>query len=57
MADVIMGSPRVALNESDVSIHDGDAALRLGFRGSAVAGVVHLDCFVPPLLEIGRAHV
>lgn len=51
MSTIIMGEPRVALNESDVSIHDGDAALRLGFRGSAVAGVVHLDCFVPPLLE------
>lgn len=51
MSEVIMGVPRVALNESDASIHDADAALRLGFRGSAVAGVVHLDCFVPPLLE------
>ena len=51
MSAVIMGAPRVALNESDASIHDGAEALRLGFRGSAVAGVVHLDCFVPPLLE------
>ena len=51
MSGVIMGAPQIALNESDASIHDSDAALRLGFRGSAVAGVVHLDCFVPPLLE------
>lgn len=51
MGDVIMGAPRVALNESDASIHDAGEALRLGFRGSAVAGVVHLDCFVPPLLD------
>lgn len=51
MSTVIMGEPRVALNESDASIHDADEALRLGFRGSAGAGVVHLDCFVPPLLE------
>jgi len=51
VTDIIMGAPRLALNESDASIHDAKEALRLGFRGSAVAGTVHLDCFVPPLLE------
>ncbi len=50
--DAVVGSPRVALNLSTSSIHDADRARRLGFRGSAVAGTSHLDCFVPPLLEV-----
>lgn len=50
--EVVLGSPRVALNLSTSSIHDADQARRLGFRGSAVAGTTHLDCFVPPLLEV-----
>jgi acyl dehydratase len=47
----IVGPPRVALNQSAASIHDDDAAKRLGFRGSAVAGSVHLDVFAPLLVE------
>jgi acyl dehydratase len=50
--EVVLGSPRVALNLSTSSIHDADQARRLGFRGSAVAGTSHLDCFVPPLLDV-----
>jgi acyl dehydratase len=48
----VLGTPRVALNLSTSSIHDADRARRLGFRGSAVAGTTHLDCFVPPLLDV-----
>jgi acyl dehydratase len=47
----LVGPPRVALNQSAASIHDDDAAKRLGFRGSAVAGSVHLDVFAPLLVE------
>ena len=46
-----VGAPRVALNHSDVSIHDPEEAKRLGFRGSAVGGSIHLDMFAPLLLE------
>ena len=47
----LVGPPRVALNQSAASIHDDAAAKRLGFRGSAVAGSVHLDVFAPLLVE------
>ena len=47
----LVGPPRVALNQSVASIHDDEAAKRLGFRGSAVAGSVHLDVFAPLLVE------
>lgn len=51
MPTPILADPVVALNLSDASIHDGDMAQRLGFRGAAVGGTTHLDCFVPALLE------
>ncbi|MGD8417393.1 MAG: hypothetical protein PVH91_10070, partial [Pseudomonadales bacterium] len=50
-AELIVGEPRIALNHSDASIHNEVEAKKLGFRGSAVGGNVHLDLFVPPLLE------
>ncbi len=50
-ADPLVGPPRVALNHSDSSIHDPEHAKRLGFRGSAVGGNLHLDLFAPLLVE------
>ncbi len=47
----LIGPARIALNHSNASIHDGDAARRLGFRGSAVGGNLHLDIFAPLLVE------
>lgn len=47
----LVGPARTALNHSSASIHDGEAARRLGFRGSAVGGNLHLDLFAPLLLE------
>lgn len=49
--DVLVGSPRVALNPSVSSIHDPDRAKALGFRGAAVGGNLHLDIFAPLLVE------
>lgn len=49
--DVRVGAPVIARNESEESIHDPERAKALGFRGSAVAGIFHLDCFAPLLLE------
>lgn len=34
------------------SIHNDETAARLGFRGGTVAGSVHMDQFVPLLLEV-----
>lgn len=51
MSDLLIGKPVIALNESDSSIHDPARAKALGFRGSAVAGTFHLDCFAPLMLE------
>ncbi len=50
-ADALIGPSRVALNHSDSSIHDPAQARRLGFRGSAVGGNLHLDLFAPLLVE------
>jgi hypothetical protein len=47
----IVGKTVIAKNESNESIHDPARAKALGFRGSAVAGIFHLDCFAPVLLE------
>jgi len=33
------------------SIHDDATAAKLGFRGGTVAGSIHMDQFVPPLIE------
>jgi hypothetical protein len=46
-----IGPARTALNHSNASIHDGAEAARLGFRGSAVGGNLHLDIFAPLLVE------
>lgn len=51
MADTLIGEPRIALNQSDSSIHDPAQAEKLGFRGSAVGGNLHLDIFAPLLVE------
>jgi hypothetical protein len=47
----LVGPTRIALNQSSSSIHDPKQALKLGFRGSAVGGNVHLDIFAPLLVE------
>lgn len=47
----LVGAPVIARNESDLSIHDPERAKALGFRGSAVAGIFHMDCFAPLMLE------
>lgn len=47
----LIGAPVIARNESEISIHDPERAKALGFRGSAVAGTFHLDCFAPLMLE------
>lgn len=46
-----IGPARTALNHSDVSIHDPEHARKLGFRGAAVGGNIHLDIFAPLLVE------
>lgn len=47
----LIGPPRIALNHSQASIHDPAQAKKLGFRGSAVGGNLHLDIFGPLLVE------
>jgi len=47
----LVGQTRIALNQSTSSIHDPEQARKLGFRGSAVGGNVHLDLFAPLLVE------
>jgi hypothetical protein len=50
-AERLIGPARIALNHSHSSIHDPAEARRLGFRGSAVAGSLHLDLFAPLLVR------
>jgi hypothetical protein len=50
-AEPLAGPPRIALNLSNSSIHDAEHAKRLGFRGSAVGGNLHLDLFAPLLVQ------
>ena len=50
-AEALVGPTRTALNLSDSSIHDPENAKKLGFRGAAVGGNVHLDLFAPLLVE------
>ncbi len=56
MADVITGPLWEARNwSSDVgegSIHDDATASELGFRGGTVAGSIHMNQFVPVLLQV-----
>jgi hypothetical protein len=51
LAGPLLGKVRTALNQSDSSIHDPEAARKLGFRGAAVGGNNHLDLFAPLLVE------
>lgn len=54
-ADVWTGpfrTPRNMAAEVKGSIHDDATASKLGFRGGTVAGSVHMDQFVPRLLEL-----
>ena len=44
--------PRNLAQEIKGSIHDDATASKLGFRGGTVAGSVHMDQFVPALLEL-----
>lgn len=46
----LIGNVRTAINHSDASIHDDEHAKKLGFRGSAVGGNLHLDIFAPLLV-------
>jgi hypothetical protein len=48
---LLAGPTRIALNHSQASIHDPAEAKRLGFRGSAVGGNLHLDIFAPLLVK------
>jgi hypothetical protein len=45
-------SPRNSAAEVKGSIHDDATATKLGFRGGTVAGSIHMDQFVPRLLEL-----
>lgn len=45
-------TPRNMAAEVKGSIHDDNTAQKLGFRGGTVAGSVHMDQFVPQLLEV-----
>jgi hypothetical protein len=47
----LVGPARTALNHSASSIHDPEHAKKLGFRGSAVGGNLHLDIFAPLLVR------
>ena len=51
LAGPLVGPVRTALNQSDSSIHDPEAARKLGFRGAAVGGNNHLDLFAPLMVE------
>lgn len=45
-------TPRNMAAEVKGSIHDDGTAQKLGFRGGTVAGSVHMDQFVPRLLDL-----
>lgn len=50
----LCGPPIAARNwsaEAEGSIHEDATASKLGFRGGTVAGNIHMDAFVPVLLE------
>jgi hypothetical protein len=48
--------PRNSAAEAKGSIHDDATAAKLGFKGGTVAGSIHMDQFVPGLLEIYGDH-
>lgn len=45
-------TPRNMAAEVRGSIHDDNTAQKLGFRGGTVAGSVHMDQFIPRLLDL-----
>jgi len=45
-------SPRNSAAEVKGSIHDDATASMLGFKGGTVAGSIHMDQFVPKLVDI-----
>src|SRR5579872_1746592 len=45
-------SPHNTAAEAKGSIHDDATATKLGFKGGTVAGSLHMDQFVPQLVEI-----
>ncbi len=45
-------TPRNTAQEIKGSIHDDATASKLGFRGGTVAGSIHMDQFVPALLDL-----
>jgi hypothetical protein len=45
-------TPRNSAAEVKGSIHDDATASKLGFRGGTVAGSIHMDQFVPGLLQL-----
>jgi hypothetical protein len=45
-------APRNGSAEAKGSIHDDATASKLGFKGGTVAGSIHMDQFVPRLVEI-----
>ena len=55
MSDTIEGPLWAARNwsidEGAGSIHDNDTATDLGFRGGTVAGDVHMNQFIPVVIE------
>jgi hypothetical protein len=51
VGQALVGPARIAVNHSGASIHDAEHAKKLGFRGSAVGGNLHLDIFAPLLVE------
>lgn len=44
--------PRNAAAEAKGSIHDDATASKLGFKGGTVAGSIHMDQFVPGLIDL-----
>ena len=44
-------SPRNLYSGAEASIHNDAVASKLGFKGGTVAGSVHMDQFVPLILE------
>jgi hypothetical protein len=46
----------MAASGASGSIHDDVTAQRLGMRGGAVVGIVHLDLFPPLLLKVFGQH-
>jgi len=49
--DVLIGPARTVMNHLESSIHNPEAASRLGFRGAAVDGRYYLDVFAPLLVQ------